>query len=51
MHELKKNNNYWLSGVTTVVAATALLWGPAGLGGLGPTKINYEHSHSASMNW
>ena len=43
----------WLigSGVTTVVAATAVLWGPAGLGGPGPTRINYyEHSHSATMN-
>ena len=38
------------SGVTTVVAATAVLQGPAGLGGPGPTRINYEHSHSASMN-
>ena len=27
---------FWLrSGVTTVVAATAVLWGPAGLGGGG----------------
>ena len=39
------------SGVTTVVAATAVLWGPAGLGGPGSTRINYEHSHSASMNY
>ena len=38
------------SGVTTVVAATAVLWGPAGLGGPGLTRINNEHIHSAAKN-
>ena len=38
------------SGVTTVVAATAVLWGPAMLGGPGSTKNKNFVSEKCELN-